>query len=236
MHKVDIPDWVVSRVVSRRGKAHVFDDMVPARTALLVVDMQNCFLKEEIAHGVIPEAREIVPNINRLAKALREGGGLVCWIQAVITDKSLREKTVFHDYLSRPELRDRRIACMRDPVGRELWSELDVQQGDEIVQKTQFSAFIQGSSNLEEILRARGMDTVVITGTVTNVCCESTARDAMMRNFKTVMVSDANASRTDEEHNAALRAFYLTFGDVMTTDQVIGYLGRNAARTPAAAE
>ena len=56
---------------------------------------------------------------------------------------------------------------------------------------------------------------------MTNVCCESTARDAMMLNFKTVMITDGNAANTDEDHNAALSNFYLTFGDIMSTDFAI---------------
>src|SRR4030095_3323424 len=103
----------------------------------------------------------------------------------------------------------------------ELWATLDVRVEDLIVEKNRFSAFIQGSSNLAEVLRARGLDTILVTGTVTNVCCESTARDAMMLNFKTIMVSDGNAAVTDEDHNAALANFYLTFGDVMSTDMAI---------------
>jgi ureidoacrylate peracid hydrolase len=87
---------------------------------------------------------------------------------------------------------------------------------------------------LEAVLRARGIDTVIITGTVTNVCCESTARDAMMRNFKTIMVTDANAATSDELHNASLSAFYLKFGDIMPTDMVVSSLTANAARAAAA--
>ena len=128
--------------------------------------------------------------------------------------------------MSTAEGRDRRIASMTaGAIGHQLWPELDVQACDEIVEKTRFSAFIQGASGLEATLRGRGVDTVIITGTVTNVCCESTARDAMMRNFKTLMISDANAARSDAEHNAALTAFYVTFGDVMTTDEVIHCIG-----------
>src|SRR5262249_2300940 len=111
----------------------------------------------------------------------------------------------------------------------QLFAGLDVRPEDRIVQKSNFSAFIQGASNLEEVLRGRGIDTIVIAGTVTNVCCESTARDGAMRNFKTIMVSDANATRTDAEHNASLTAFYVTFGDVMSTDEVVGYIERNAS-------
>ena len=110
---------------------------------------------------------------------------------------------------------------------------LEVLPEDLHVEKKRFSAFIQGSSNIEEVLRARGIDTVLVAGTVTNVCCESTARDAMMRNFRAIMVTDANAAFTDEEHNAALMSFYLVFGDIMPTDMVISLLARNRRR-PAA--
>ena len=106
---------------------------------------------------------------------------------------------------------------------------------DEIVLKHRFSAFIQGSSDLAERLRAQGFEYVLILGTVTTVCCESSARDAMMLNFKTVMVSDGNSARTDQEHAATLASFYVTFGDVMTTDETIACLRANAA-LPAAAE
>ena len=120
--------------------------------------------------------------------------------------------------------------------GYELWPDLDVKPEDLIVVKNRYSAFIQGSSNLEQVLRERGIDTVLITGTVTNVCCESTARDAMMLNFKTVMITDGNAAVTDDDHNASLIGFYLIFGDIMSTDFAIGCLKRNAQKGLAAAE
>ena len=67
-------------------------------------------------------------------------------------------------------------------------------------------------------MRESGIDTILVAGTVTNVCCESTARDAMMLNYKVVMVSDCNAADNDDDHNGTLRAIYLTFGDVMDSD------------------
>ena len=118
--------------------------------------------------------------------------------------------------------------------GHELWAGLDVRAEDEIVRKYRFSAFMPGTCDLPYRLRSRGFDTVLVTGTVTNVCCESSARDAMMINFKTIMVSDANAARTDAEHNATLANFYVTFGDVMDTDFLIGRLEANAALREAA--
>jgi len=177
-----------------------------------------------------------VPNINRLAQAVRETGGAVVWIKTTYTPETLKEWSTYYE-LSSPEQGARRAqALAAGSKGHELWSELDARAGDLTVEKKRFSAFIQGSSNLAEVLRERGIDTVLITGTVTGVCCESTARDAMMCNFKTIMVTDGNAAMTDEDHNASLASFYLTFGDVMPTDKAIEFLRRNAGKGLAAAE
>src|SRR5262249_21588479 len=105
---------------------------------------------------------------------------------------------------------------------------------DEAVQKYRFSAFVHGSSDLPRRLRAQPYDTVLITGTVTNACCESSARDAMLLNFKTIMVSDANAARTEAEHNATQATFYAIFGDVMGAALLIERLEANGARRVAA--
>jgi ureidoacrylate peracid hydrolase len=103
-----------------------------------------------------------------------------------------------------------------------------VRETDRVVDKTRFSAFIEGSSTLESVLRRDGVETLLVTGTVTNTCCESTARDAMMLNFRVVMISDGNAARTDAAHNAALQNFYLSFGDVMTAGEAESCLRANA--------
>jgi ureidoacrylate peracid hydrolase len=127
--------------------------------------------------------------------------------------------------MSTPAARAKRAAAMSENTkGHELWPTLDVRPEDEIVKKYRFSAFLPGTSDLPARLRARGFDTVLITGTVTNVCCESSARDAMMSNFRVIMVSDGNAAMTQAEHEASLTAFYLTFGDVMDTDMLVGLL------------
>ena len=92
------------------------------------------------------------------------------------------------------------------------------------MKKIKYSAFIAGSSDIDAQLKARGIETLLVTGTVTNVCCDSTARDAMMLEYRVAMLSDGNASLTDEEHAASLNNFLIFFGDVMTTDEAIGRL------------
>jgi ureidoacrylate peracid hydrolase len=229
MHRLNIPKPVIDEVVRQRGREHCFDDLDPAKTALLVVDMQNAFLMKGVAHALCEEALQIVPNINTVARALRKAGGAVVWIQTVANDETHLSWSV-RDTMDGPARAAKRDAALAfGSVGHALWPELDVKPDDVTVQKTRFSAFIQGSSNLEALLRARGIDTVLITGTVTNVCCESTARDAMMRNFRTIMVTDANAANSDERHNQALIAFYLKFGDIMPTEMVVSLLSAASA-------
>ena len=233
MHKVSIPQSVIDDVVKCRGREHVFDTLDPAKTALIVVDMQNGFMMKGVAHALCEEAIEIVPNINRLAEAVRHNGGMVVWIQTAATEETLQSWSVNVE-MNGPERTAQRFASLGPGTeGYELWAGLDVKLRDLKIQKTRFSAFIQGSSNLEAVLRAREIDTVIVTGTVTNVCCESTARDAMMRNFRTIMVTDANAATSDELHNASLAAFYLKFGDIMPTDMVIASLTKSARASAA---
>ena len=228
MHKVTIPQSIIDDVVRCRGREHVFDTLDPAKTALIVVDMQNAFMLRGVAHALCEEAIEIVPNINRLADAVRRSGGVVVWIQTAATPDVMQSWSVNAEMNGRERTAHRFDALAPGSKGYEIWAGLDVKPIDLKVEKTRYSAFIQGSSNLEATLRARGIDTVLITGTVTNVCCESTARDAMMRNFRTIMVTDGNAATSDELHNASLSAFYLKFGDIMPTDMVIASLTKSA--------
>jgi ureidoacrylate peracid hydrolase len=221
-----IPQAIVERAVARRGAEHCFAELDPARTALVVIDLQHAFMNEAVGHAVVPAARDIVPAVNRLAAAVRETGGGVFWIKMTHDERCLEDWSVAFA-MTTPAMREKRIAALSEGgLGHELWPDLDVRAGDEIVKKYRYSAFMPGTSDLPDRLRARGFDTVLITGTVTNVCCESSARDANMTNFRTIMVSDGNAANTQAEHDASLSAFYNTFGDVMDTDMIIASLRR----------
>ena len=221
-----IPDAIVQRVIQRRGVEHSFADLDPAKTALAVIDLQHAFMNDAVGFAVVPAARDIVPAVNRLAATVRETGGGVFWIKMTHDDRCFSEWSVAYE-LPTPEYRARRIASLSEgTLGHELWPDLDVRPEDEIVRKYRYSAFLPGTTDLPERLRARGFDSMLITGTVTNVCCESSARDANMTNFRTVMVSDGKAALSQVEHEASLTAFYNTFGDVMDTDMIIAGLRR----------
>jgi ureidoacrylate peracid hydrolase len=233
MHKTAVSKATIDRMKSRLGKLHPFDVIDPRKTALLVVDMQNYFVKQG-HQSEIAGAREIVPNINRLAAELRRRGGHVVWIRNGTNDT--RESwSNYHDFLQTPERAERRLQSMDVGAdGYEYWHLNDIRPEDAQITKNRYSAFIQGSSNIEPHLRDRGIDTVLITGTATNVCCESTARDAMMLNFKVIMVSDGLATHNDEEHGATLSNFYGQFGDVQTVDEVFQSLARGIEKKAAA--
>ncbi|NDG49834.1 MAG: cysteine hydrolase [Rhodospirillales bacterium] len=219
MHPFTIPPEISARVAARCGTPHPFATLVGPRTALVVVDMQNAFMDPALGHAVCAMAPAIVPVVNRLATATRAAGGGVFWIQTVHDETDDRDWAVMQAMMT-PAARARRVAALtRDSAGYALWPGMDVRPEDERVEKHRFSAFIQGSGALEARLRARDFDTVLITGTVTSVCCESTARDAMMRDFRTVMVSDGNAATSDSEHEAALLGFHAMFGDVLTVTE-----------------
>ncbi len=233
MHTLAISEAVRERVRTRTGKLHPFDATEPRRCALLVIDMQNYFVKPG-HQGEVPTARAIVPNINRLAAGLRDRAGRIIWIRNG-TSGTRQSWSTYHDGLMTPERMRRRYEAMKEGQdGFEFWHENDIRPEDTCLTKTRYSAFIHGSSDVEPFLRERDIDTVLIAGTATNICCESTARDAMMLNFKAIMVADGLAASSDEEHNASLTALYGQFADVQTVDEVLQSLDRGEkARTAA---
>ncbi|WP_200845199.1 cysteine hydrolase family protein [Roseomonas sp. 18066] len=225
-----------SRVRERRGSLYPFASIDPARTAHVVVDLQNGFM----APGAVAEiatAREIVSNVNRISAALRAAGGLVAYIQNTFDDEAVAGWPVFFDHFCSPQRRAAMIEAFTPGNWQHaLYPELEVLPADLVVRKRRFGAFIQGSSDLHAQLQARGIDTVIVTGTASNVCCESTARDAMMLNYKVFFVADGNATHTDDEQDATLTAMANIFADVSDTAAVVALIGRAAAAMPQAAE
>jgi len=235
MHQVIIPDSVLERIARRRAKIHMYDELEPTKTALFVVDMQKAFV-EEGAAAEIPIAREIVPNINKLIKATRETGGKVVWIISTYGPDEADRWPTFFDHVMGEEAGTRfRGALSTGVESHGIYAPLDYAEGDIVAEKNRFGAFIGSNGKLEKTLRDAGLDTVLITGTVTNICCETTAREAAALAFKTVMVQDANAARNDEEHNATLTTFLQAMGDVLPTDRIVTALHEGANRDAASA-
>jgi ureidoacrylate peracid hydrolase len=219
MHQVAFPPGFLDGIIARRGRLERFPKLDAAKTALVVIDLQNVFMLPGMPVAV-PAALEIIPNVNRLATGVREAGGRVVWVKMKSEDDD-RGWEVFARGLKREYLARVTEALKPGSHGYALHADLQVQPEDHHVTKTRFSAFIQGSSPLDSLLHDLSMDTVIVAGTLTNVCCESTARDAMMLNYKTIFPSDANAALSDAEHNATLQNMMRTFADVCTVDELL---------------
>jgi ureidoacrylate peracid hydrolase len=230
MHKVELSPDLVARVMKRRGgKLHAIDRIDPVRTALLVIDMQNVWVKEGMP-AYTPYCEGIVPHINRLASAMRQAGGTVIWIRAIYGDDAPLTWRSYMEFLSPEFLGEMLEALTEGNEGAALWHGMDVHPDDQHVIKRRFSALIQGSSDLGARLDLAGIDTLMITGTATNICCESTARDAFMLGYRTLVISDANATVSDEAHNASLNALFTRFADVFTTEEALDLLAAAGAQ------
>lgn len=216
---MQFPQWVIDRVMARQGVLHPYDELDAARSAFVVVDMQNYYTQPGY-QGECAAARGTFAAINRLSAALRHAGGLVVWVQTS-SDGADVFWSHHHRHMLTPERSARRLRELSTShTGHALADALQVEDSDVRVIKRCYSALSPGSSNLDAILRSHGIDTVLVGGTATNACCESTARDAMMMDYRTIMVDDALSSFTEYEHIHALHNWMLFFGDVLDTHEV----------------
>ncbi len=233
MHKYVVPEAIRARVVRLQGKPFALERIDTARTALVVIDMQNYYMAEGFPNES-PVARAVVPNVNRLASALRSAGGRVVWVQTDSAE-ALAKWGNHHRYKLTPQNAQRRIEKLSaTDEGFKLYKTLEPKPEDLYVRKIKFSAMIGDSSNLDRVLREHGIEVLLIAGTKTNVCCDSTARDASMMEYRVAMISDSTATLSDEEHAAALNNFQVSFGDVMTVDEALARLAPAGERSAAA--
>lgn len=232
MHKIMLdPDLVARLTAERGGQLHVIDRIDPARTAHLIIDMQNGFV-EEGAPVEVPTAKEVVPAINRISRAVREAGGQNYFVQFTTPIGNLSSWSSFYSRFSSAVAKGHQDAFTPSAHYWSLWPALDVDESrDRTIEKLRFGAFIPGTCDLDAELRARGIDTVIISGTLTNCCCESTARDAMQLNYRVIFATDANAALTDAEHNATLNNMLFLFADVRPAEEIAGLL--ESAMAPA---
>lgn len=223
----EVSDFVKERLARIRGELRLYTDLQPRETAFVVIDMQNAFVAPG---GIIevPASREIIPVINRMAAECRELGVPVIWIRSH-HPKGGSDWRHFFDHFVRPERREAAAAALSDdaPSSR-FHPDMDIRDDDYIVFKNRYSCLIPGASSLERLLRSLGCDTLLLAGTKTNICVESTARDAMMLDFRVVVLSDATAALTDEEHQASLDVLVQEFADILVTGEVVEELRANA--------
>lgn len=222
-HPRDIPQFAVDAVLRRRGRVRVYQDLDPARMALLIIDMQE-FCCAEGSSVEVPAARAIVPTINMLTRECRHVGIPVIWVVHMNLERGDDWRLFYDNFLSESVRETSLRSLVRGSEGTRIYHELEVLADDVVIEKCRFSAFIPGSSRLDRLLRSMQRDTVIIAGTKTNICCESTARDAMMLDYKVMFLSDATAALTDFEHQATLANICQNFGDVLETDELVAML------------
>lgn len=220
MHEVRLNPDIVARVMKRRGSLNAFSTLDPRRTALLCIDTQNWMIDPNF-ETAIKSGADVVKPINRVASALRDRGGTVVWVKQVTNDQAIPEWSVLYDAIFANQ-RSLLINAMQS--GGDIYPGMDVKSADLISEKTRYSCVLDQSSDLHQRLRDRGIDTVIVGGIATNVCCESSARDAMMLNYRTIVLSDGCAAHTDAEHNASLSNLLYMFADIRTSEEVVDML------------
>lgn len=205
-----------------------------ANPALLIVDMQNDFVRKD-APMEVPDARVTIPQQQELLAFCREIGIPIIYTKFVAGPK----RTLMWEWS--PQLAPPIWACQRayrrlyHDVGKELdcadiIDEIYPAPNDHLVEKYGYGAF--SNTNLEDILRSLHVESLVVTGTVTQICVEETAREAFHHGYRTTIVSDAVSSYVPDLHASTLKNFALKFGWVSPTAEVLQALA--ARDTPVA--
>jgi nicotinamidase-related amidase len=188
----------------------------PERSALLVIDMQDEFVRPGWAPFWVPEATRRVPRIKRLISFCRRNGIPVIFTAFGNTN----------NYLDRPKNASAMPNWFRgEPQNPswfrdgKIWKDLAPSKGEVVLLKSTYSAF--RDTPLENILKRLGRDTIIICGTLTNYCCGTTAREGYERGFDVVVGSDVTASDLPEMHEAELRTLRKGFAMVLDSNQII---------------
>jgi nicotinamidase-related amidase len=189
----------------------------PRETAFVVIDMQVAFVDSESPLSS-KEAREFVPRINELAAACRRLKIPVIFVKAGGSADGSNGglSKDFHSGAFDPEM-----SPAQGKKGSEFCKGLDIQPSDYIVTKLRYSAFIQGSSNLEPLLRGMNRNSIIICGVATDCCVGATAIDGMMLGFKVFLVSDLTATATAERQKMALEVYDGNFAKVMSSSEIM---------------
>ena len=195
-------------------------DIIPENCALLVIDMQNEFVKPHWSYDWVPEATRQVPRIKKLIEH--------CRAKKVPVIYTVYSKT--HNYLDRPKtgkFMPGRYFHLDIDFSQffqdgQVWHELAPLENEIVIRKSSYGAFYD--TPLETILKNMEKDTVIICGTITNFCCGATARQAYERSFKVVFGSDITSTDDPEMQEPELRIIRKGFGKVLTADEIISGL------------
>lgn len=192
--------------------------VIPQKTALVNVDMQNCFVANSPISA--PDGLVVLDRINHLVQICRQVGILV-----IHTAFVLRPDGSNKGVLAETSALVRAGILNKGSESAALHQSLMVDANDIILEKPRFGAFY--GTDLELILRCRGIDTIIITGVATNICCETTAREAMVRDFHVFFLSDGTATRgmgdasAAELQKATITTLGYLFAQVLTVNEML---------------
>jgi ureidoacrylate peracid hydrolase len=186
----------------------------PGAAALMVIDMQNYFV-DSGGRAFIKGTRAILPNVQKLIAAFREA----------------ERPVIYTTHIHKPDGSDAGIMgwwwgdmILEGEEQAEIYPDIAPNPGEKIILKHRYSAFY--NTDLETILRCAKIDDLVITGVMTNLCCESTARDAYYRDYRVFFLADATTTAREEMHLATLMNLAYGFAYVGTTREILSQLGQ----------
>ncbi len=197
-------------------------NIIPQKTALLAVDLQNLFVSGYPGISA-PDGLKIVERMNRLAVSCRNKGIAVIFTKHIIRP-DLSNLGVFGEIIKQPDY------MLEDHEAAAFHANVVIQNGDLVLKKPRFGAF--SGTDLNLILRGKGIDTVMIGGIATNICCETTAREANHLEYRVIFLSDGTAARgyddigfgpltPEDVQRATCTVLASYFGEVSRVDDVI---------------
>lgn len=215
-----IDDRLRRKLIKRRGQLHAFERIDPSRTAVVVIDVTQSVLDN------MPPGTSIVDPINALTAAARAAGTQVAWIAPLPPSRS-NAPTVVARLFGAEAMRRQEIELAGD---RSPARGLFVVEVDWHLDKRSYSAFFPGNSALPDRLAARGIDTVIIAGLLTDICIASSARDAFECGYRVLVCADGVAANEPMLHAMALRTLARGYADVRTSGELAALLAAGAER------
>lgn len=191
----------------------------PANAALLVIDVQNDFIADggffDKIGADVKTVQKAMPNLERLVAMARKAGVPVIFVQAIYDP----------EYLSAP-MRERNLRravemprCLTGSWGADFYS-VRPAPGEPVVIKHRYSAIL--NTELDALLKSRGIRSLLLTGVATDTCVESTGRDAYFIDYYVTIVSDCCGAASESDHLGALKRFDRDYGAIVTSEDVIG--------------
>jgi ureidoacrylate peracid hydrolase len=198
------------KFIDDRGYYETLQEMVaPEHAALLVIDQQNDFTHPDGYYAKfgldLSMVQAITDPINQLTAAARSAGVMVIWSQNVIKQGFVSDSPVWlgaHAKMGLEHLDQKDFYTMEGTWGAEIFDQCEVAEGDVVLPKLRSTVF--HNTPLEALLRAHGIETLIIAGQVTEGCVDNTIRGARDRDFYTPLVADAVASTSLERHDRVM--------------------------------